>query len=818
MNTVASIGASLLTDIRYALRGLRNAPGHAATIVLTLALGLGAVTTMLAIVDSVLLRPIALPHPEQLMMISIRGGSNGTEYALSYKRIEELRRDAHSFTAIGGYNTMLRPVAAPEGSRMALLTEVTPQFFKMLGVHAKLGQLLDSGSEKAPDAVVSAAFWRERLHKNPNVIGSTLKVSGRLRTVIGVLPEKIHFPQGTEAPVVYTSVSLNEKGEDELFADRALVLARLKPGVSKQQALAEVRSLFAHSKEQPAGPHEVVDMQPYERYLTGSLQTALLTLLGGVGILMLIACANAANLQIARATERIAEMHVRSALGASFGRLMQQAVVETIVLSLLGATLGGVLAITLVAGIRSTYGQQFSRFDELAVYPAAFASGLLLALLTGVLASLAPVFLIRQQTNPEMTTARVTRRSRLQGSLVIVQIALTCVLLMVSGLFVRTFRALQDVRLGFDPRGVTTLVLTPEDQHKSPESSRQIDTRLLERFRTLPGIESATMQTAIPFSGYNFALNGETEIVGRAFQEGDNAFYSMVSSDFVQSSRMHLLRGRPFSPQDDASADMVAVVNEAFVNKFLAGSDPLRARVKCHRRPGDKDADLPFTQGLTVVGVVENELQGQDLGAPYQPMVYLNYLQLPKDSVLGAVFSMAATFAVRSSLPKEVLANQLRTAIKQVAPDMTEINLRPMEEGIAQSLGERRLALRLVTGFSGVAVVLAAIAIYGLLAYSVTQRRKEIGIRMALGSSPAGVTGLVIRQAAVIVACGLLLGASAAWPVGRAVKSFLFGVQALDTWTMAAATAVMLLVGLIAATVPAWRAVQVDPMEALRTD
>ena len=372
--------------------------------------------------------------------------------------------------------------------------------------------------------------------------------------------------------------------------------------------------------------------------------------------------------------------------------------------------------------------------------------------------------------------------------------------------------------MGFDPHGVTTLVLIPEDQHKRPELSRETDARLLGRFRTLPGVQSATMQSEIPFSSFNVALNGATEIVGRAFHEGDAALYSLVSSNFVHSSGMHLLRGREFLPQDDGSADLVAVVNEAFVKKFLAGRDPLDAKVKCHRGPTDKDSDMPFTQALRVIGVVENELQGGDLGAPYQPMVYLDYLQLPKDSMLGPVFSMAAEFAVRSSLPKEVLASELRTAVKQVAPDMTEMTLRPMEEGIAQSLGERRLALRLVTSFSGVAVLLAAIAIYGLLAYSVTQRRKEIGIRMALGSSQAGVTGLVLRQAGVLVLGGLVLGALAAWPVGRAVKSFLFGVDALDTWTMAAAAAGMLLVGMTAATVPAWRAARVDPIEALRVD
>ncbi len=650
------------------------------------------------------------------------------------------------------------------------------------------------------------------------MIGSTIRISGRVRTVIGVLPDEVHFPQGTEAPAVYIPVSLNAKGEDDLFADSAMALARLKPGTSMQQANEEVRSVLAHSGTGSTGVHESFEIRPYGEYLTGNMQTALLSLLGGVAILLLIACANAANLQIARGTERMAEMNVRSALGASFGRLFQQVVTESVVVSLIGAAMGGALAVSLIAAVRNAFGPQFTRFDELAVRPAVFGAAALLAVLAGVLASLAPVFSIQRQTHTGMERTRITRRSRVPGVIVILQIALTCVLLVISGLFVRTFRTLQEVKLGFDPRNVTTVVLTPENQGKDPALSRQLIGRLLKRFESLPGVVSATMQTEIPFSSYNFSLNGTTEVTGRPFQEGDTAFYSLVSTNFVRASRMRLMRGRAFLPEDDASADMVAVVNEAFAKKFLAGRDPLGDRVKAHRGPGEKDSDLPFTQALTVVGVVDNELQGGDLGAPYRPMVYLDYLQLPKGSMLGQVFSMVTEYAVRSTLPQEALAKELRAAIKDVAPDMTEVSLRPMEEGIAQSLGERRLALQLVASFGAVALLLAAVGIYGLLAYSVAQRRKEIGIRMALGSSQAGITGLVLQQAATTVIYGLVLGIATAWPVGHLLRSFLFGVGILDPWALAASAAVLLLVGAVAVTVPVWRAAQVDPTEALRTD
>ncbi len=809
----------LLQDVRYALRGLRNARGYAVTVVLTLALGLGSVTAMLAIVDSVLLQPPALPHPEQLVMMYGKGQQEGTTYALSYKQIDALRRDTRSFAAVSGYNTMMRPVGTPDGTRIALLTEITPQFFKMLGVHAKLGRLLTEGDDKAPVAMVSAAFWQERLHRNPKAIGSTIKLSGQLRTVIGVLPEGVHFPQGTEAPVVYTPISLNAKGEDDLFSgNSAFVMARMKPGVTMQQALAEARSIFAHSQIKNRTNRDTLEMRSYKDYLTGGMQMPLLGLLGGVGILLLIACANAMNLQIARMLGRMEEINVRAALGANFGRLLQQVVTESIVVSLIGAVVGVALSYGLIAAVRAAYGHKFPRFDEVTMHPVVFGVVALLALLAGVLASVAPVISIRRQTDVRVMAKRATPSSRAPGMLVALQIALTCVLLVTTGLFVRTLHALQDVKMGFDPHGVTTMVLMPEDQHIDPEIARQTDAHLLERFERLPGIESATMQTSIPFSNYNFFLNGTTAVNGRAFHEGDTAFYSIVSANFVHASRIHLLQGRGFLPEDESSAAMVALVNEAFKKKYLTGRDPIGASVMLHRDPGEKDSDPPLTQPLTVVGVVENELQGGNLGAAYEPMVYVDYRQLPKGSGFNEIFSMMAQFAVRSTLPQAVVDKELHAAIKQVAPNMAEMNLQPMEDGITQSLSERRLALRLVTGFGGVALILSAIGIYGVLAYSVALRRKEIGIRMALGCSRIRVIRLVLRQAGTMVLIGLIPGVAGAGIAGHAVKSFLFRVKALDPWTLCDVVVILLLVCVIAAIIPALRAVEVDPMEALRVD
>jgi predicted permease len=498
--------------------------------------------------------------------------------------------------------------------------------------------------------------------------------------------------------------------------------------------------------------------------------------------------------------------------------LMQQLITENVLVSVTGASFGAGLSYLAISLLRENYAEKYSRFDELTIHPVVLGASYLLAVAVALVASVVPALNVRRRTSRTASQRTVTRTSRLPGLLVAIQVALTCVLLVASGLFLRTLRSLEQVKLGFDPRGITTLVLMPENPQQDPQLSRQTQTSLLHRFETLPGIQSVAVQTEIPFSNYNVSLHGTTDVAGRPYQKGDSAYYSLVSTNFVSASGIRLLMGRAFEYEDESSGTIVVLVNEAFVKMFLAGREPIGATLGFHRDPGDTDADLPFTQRMTVVGVVENELQGGDLGASYEPMVYLNYLALPKSSFLSAVFSMSAQFAVRSSLPVENVASELRRAVKEDAPTMIEMTLKPMEGAIADSLGERRLALRLVAGFGSVALILSAVGIYGVLAYSVALRRREIGIRMALGSTRQSAAFLVARQAGVMLLLGFIPGIAGAWAAGRALKSFLYGVKALDLATLIAAGTVLLLISAIAAFVPALRAAQVNPVETLRSE
>lgn len=544
-------------DVRYALRGLKNAPGYAVTMIVTLALGLGAVTAMLAVVDSVLLRPVALPHPEQLIMIVGGHEHDSSTFDLSFQQIEAMRRDTKLFTAVSGWEGMPKPIEAADGERMSLLVTVTPNFFHMLGIPAKYGRLFKESDQGTPVAVVNAAFLRERLRGGSKAIGTAIRMSGRSFTVIGVLPEGVHFPDGVDTPIAYTPLSLTPGGKDIWFDGSAVAMARMKPGITLEQGTAELRSLFAHEAT-ASDPHPVIPyVRSYSNFLTGNMRTGLLALLAGCAVLLLIACANAANLQIVRATGRAAEMQVRSALGARFSRLLQQVTTESLVVSLIGASLGGLIAYGLIAVVRKAYAGQYARFEELSLHPLISGACVLMAIGAGVLAAIAPVLRIRGTIGASaMSTARATRRSHAAAPLVVLQIALTCVLLVVSGLFLRTFQALEDVPLGFDPHGVTTVVLMPENQHENPEVLKQTMTQLLDAFAALPGVKTATMQSSVPFSGFVVGLNGTTDVSGRTYREGDSAFYSLVSSNFVQASGLRILRGRTFVPEDDGSGAM----------------------------------------------------------------------------------------------------------------------------------------------------------------------------------------------------------------------------------------------------------------------
>jgi predicted permease len=522
------LGSNVWADISYAVRGLKNTLAYAVTIVLTLSLGLGAATTTLAIVNSVLLRPLVLPHPEQLvvLLLELHGKK---ENAFSFEQIRALNERQKLFTAVSGYSSIPRPVSTADGSQTTIVTHVSANFFRMLDTPAKLGRMFTEADKAAPVAVVSDAFWRDRLHSGPRAIGSTIKAAGEQLTIVGIAPRGIHFPQNLDGPQVYTPEKMISQRQDSDLNSGEAVAARIRPGVSIRQAQEEAGAVFSRIDGASAPHHGTLLLQSFQSYLTGDVRPALLSLFGGGVILLLMACGNAANLQIARGAGRISEMNVRSALGASRFRLLQQIVTDSVVVSMLGAAFGMLLAYGLVSEIRSVYGQRFPRFDELAIHISTFLLCALLAAVVGALASIAPALnVLRHAGTLGGASTRTATRSRIPGALVVAQIALTCVLLIVTGLLVRTFHALQSVELGFEPHGVTSMVLMPTSPHQSPEVSRELDRRLLEKFAALPGVEASALQSSVPFSNFDIQMDHTIEVNGRTFQKGDSTRFSLV--------------------------------------------------------------------------------------------------------------------------------------------------------------------------------------------------------------------------------------------------------------------------------------------------
>ena len=622
---------TLWNDLRYALRQLRRSPGFALVAILTLALGIGATTAMLAVVDSVLLRPVALPHADRLVDLErMIKGQRAVNFL--FKDLDAFAA-VKSFDAVGGYGSFPTPVALPAGTRVTQVVSVSGGFFRVAGASAQLGRLLSAEDAHRPTAVITDAFWRDTLHGDPHVVGSSVKVSARLLTIVGVLPAGFAFPESFKGPAIYVPVTLDAQGKDEHRFTSTQIVARLKPGVSMTAALAEARSVYAHVPVTPGHDEDRGDLLlwSHSKTITGDEQPALLALLGACGLLLLIACANSANLQIARGATRVGEMSVRAALGAGRARLLRQIVTESVTVSLLGALLGLVFAQLAIVAATHTYAARFARFDELALHPAAYLGCTLLAVGAGVLAALAPAWstMRRAGTLNASQPTRVTGSTRLSGLLVAGELALTCVLLTTAGLFLRTFRALEQVPLGFDPHHVTEISLMPLNPNEDIGAVQQTYGRVLDRLGGLPGIEAATTQTSLPFSNFTLAITGSLHRAGHPKQKHDAIDISLVSAGYTRTMGVPLLKGRGFTEADGASAPVVAIANEAAVRLFLGGTPVLGQQVEFGNDSTDGTDGRFIKTPITIIGVIADQVTSREMGDSQGSLRLLNYRQYP---------------------------------------------------------------------------------------------------------------------------------------------------------------------------------------------
>lgn len=805
----------LLDDLRYTLRQLKKSPGFAATAILVLALGLGATTGMLAIVQSVLLRPLNYREPDRMMLVGI--SEEATESSdISYSDLQEMKRSLHQFEDFGAYSNQPLAVQTADGAQMLVAPAVTTNFFDLLGVKPEFGRSFRAGDDQGEgSAVVSHEFWQHSMHGRQDVVGSTLKINQKMYTVVGVMPPHFQFPLQTET--LWTTLQLSAEQKTKDGRDKFSILGRLKSDASLDQARAAGEAFVRNRPTQASSP-EHFWLYPYQNLVTGEEKPAVLALFGACLLLLIIAVVNTANLQIARATRREVEIAMRAALGATRLRILRQLVVESLVLSLAGAALGWMLAYGFVKTAANLF-QGYARFDELRLDVWTFVGCLLLTSICGVLAALAPAWHVlgRSRNLSLQHTGRGSRPQRVSGPLVTAEVALTCILLVGAGLFLRTFRAMQNAPLGFSSDHVTGFIIWPQGGDIPVPVAQTAYQRVLDRLQSMPGVEAAGTVTSLPVSHIQITVSESFTIPGHPApgpKDKQEAHLMAVSSGYLKAIRVPLLAGRNISDTDSRGGQLVGVVNQAFVDRYLHGMDALGKQIVL-----DKDEGAEFPQPITIVGVSGDVIQENDISSPIEPEVMLSFTQLPPASMLTHfLVAIATSFAVRSNNGLAQTATDIRNVVKTEAPEFAIDDLSPLSEKVDEALRTRRLAVAITSVFAWIALLLSAAGLYGVLAYLLAQRVREIGIRLALGATRENVFLLLARQGIWMVGAGLVLGWVGSLFAARWIRSFLFGTTSHDPLTYASAGALVIGASAVAILFPARRAAAIEPMEALRAE
>lgn len=824
---------SLFLDLHFAWRQLRKTPGMALLAVLTLALGVGANTAIFTVIENVLLRPLPYPHAHRLISIGPPGPAFGSTSWLDYR---DIRDQARLLEQVAGYSEDVSVVESQDTSQSVLAPRVTPNLFTMLDAQPLLGRTFNSTDGEPggpPVALLSEGLWRESFHADPFVVGRTVRIGGQSRTVVGVMPASFHFPDDM-GPDVGKGIWLPLQPTGEMLKDRGYdffqIVASMRPGVTLAQAQQELNSIAAHiPREKDHGP-AAFQSTLYREALTGPVRPVLLALFGALGLVLLIACANVSNLLIARCLARQQEFAVRAALGAGRTRLIRQMLAEGLMLSLLGCGVGVCFAELAMSALHKLPEGTLPRADAISIHWTIVLVLAAIAILTTVLSSLLPALLVAR-ANPQAALQTASRglgsrtvSGRLSGILVAGEVALSTLLLVGTGLLFHTLWNLEQAQLGFDTERVTTFKAMPADAAGFSNMAVSTDTAnapasvatlvyqpMLERMQHVPGVEDAALITTPPLSGTD--INSSFEIVGEAKDPKAelNTRVTAASADYTQVMGTPLLRGRLIADSDAASAPFVAVVNEAFVREFLAGQEPLGKQINL----GGKDTGM--IKPYAIVGVVGDQAD-QKVGGSVKPYVLLPMQQIPTTSLFyQALLKTVVSFVVktRGDIPVET---EMRAVFHRDAPGFALDNFQTMQEAVEKNTFGQRLGLYLVSSFAALAIAMVIAGLYGVLSQLVSYRRREIGVRMALGATRSSVAQLVLREGGLLLSVGLAAGLVMAFAAGRLVKSFLYQVQPLDGWTYCAVALALAAIGLVAALVPARRAASIQPMQALRDE
>lgn len=808
----------LWQDLRYALRQLRRSPGFALVCLLTLSLGIGANIAMFSVVQGVILAPLLFPHADRLVFLwENRPGV--PQLDVSYPNFEDWRRTSRSFESISALAIHNFDLTAPGRAEHLIGIRASSRFLATLGVKPVIGRDIAASEDRANaplTVLISDRLWRERFDSDPGVPGRPLALDGKSFTVIGVLPAGFHFladadvitPLRPNLPVIYADRSV----------DALAVLARLKQGMTIAAAEAEMNAIQQElDRRYPDANRSVgVAATSLMQQIIGDVKGTILLLYGAVSLVLLITCANVANLLLARSTARAREFGIRAALGASRGRMVRQLLTESIVLSLAGGALGAGLAGFAVRLLLAALPHSLPRSENIGLHWPVLLFTALASIAVGILFGLVPAL---QSARPDVQSAlqraslaTATGKHLLLGRLVVVQFALTLVLLTGAGLLLRSIRNLRHVNPGFDVRHVISFQvgLSPS-LTSTPDQTRVAYQQLLARIRELPGVEAADLSNIVPLSG---ADNGGPFWIGTkqpaSLQEAPHALYFWTGPDYLKTMGIPLLQGRFFTSADQIGSSKVVAIDSVLAHTFFPGQNPV-----------GQTLTVGHWGAARIVGVVGHVRHwGLDDSDNYNPrQIYIPVYQLP-DSIV-ADFFRNLTVIVRPALPPADLMPAIRNVVYAASPDQPVYAVSTMNEMVSDSMASRNLPILLLGAFAALALLLSSIGIYGVVSYSVMRRTQEIGIRMALGADRSRVFRMIVGQGIGMAAAGLSLGALAAVALVRFLPNFshlLYGVGQSDPLTLACVSTILLVVAVAACYLPARRAMRTHPMNSLRCE
>ena len=820
---------TLTQDIRYALRTFAKNPGFALTAVLSLAIGIGANTSIFSVANALLLRPLPYADAERLVILWNRSpGLNIAEDWFSTAQYLDIKNGHHGFEqvaiAIGG-NYNITDEGEPE--RVGVI-RVSSNLLPMLGVVPAYGRVLAPEEDlpgRPATALLTEGMWARRYGRDPRMIGKFIMINGLPYEVAGILPQSFSLPRevlptlyGTEQADIFLPLPLAPAAAQVRTNEDYNIVGKLKPGVSVAQAQAEMDTITARLRRDfpenyPPNGRLTFSIVPLLEQVVGNVRTALLVLLGSVGLVLLIACANVANLLLSRAIARQQEMAVRAALGASRWRIVRQLLTESVLLALCGGALGIFICVLSVKWIHILGTKSIPRLADVGIDGRVLLFTLLLSLLSGILFGLAPAlrisrldlnFTLKDASRGSAGTSAVWGRgNNVRRLLVVSELALSVVLMIGAGLLIRSFARLQNVRPGFEPHGVLTFDQTMTGRrYNDKQVVLNTYKQLWERLERLPGASAAGGVTSLPlsqaFAWTPITVEGRTPLPGEKFLNADER---LVGGHYFEAMGIPLRRGRFFNEQDDATKPVAVIVDEYMAEQLWPGQDPIGKRIHIV----ELKRDDPWQIVVGVVGRVKQD----SLDSEPRIAFYLPQTQFP---------ARAMTVALRSSVDPAGVLSAVKGELRALDPDLPMYYVRSMGQRVDESLAQRQFSMLLLGVFAGVALALATIGIYGVMAYLVSQGTREIGIRMALGATQRDVLGLIVRQGMTLAISGLAIGLAGAFALTRLIRSLLFGVQPTDPVTFVGISVMLAFIALLASYIPAQRAARIDPMVSLRCD